>query len=207
MRDTLVRRYVEALVPLSTLGLALMPLLGMRPMVLVIGAWMAVLAVRQKSVMLAYVASSAFALAGAAGLYPAFAGAGAGIGALLLSSKRKRGGWTFAAVLMAALPVAVWFLSRALLPEGGALGALNTRTMGEFARTIRVHQMRAFAVGLLLLAVRFFSRREDAAVPVILALAGCAAARLLPFLATPDVWLDAMPLCVLAGVGVAKTAR
>lgn len=171
------------------------------------GVFMAVLAVRQKSVTLAYVASSAFALAGAAGLYPAFAGAGAGIGALLLSPKRKRGGWTFAAVLMAALPVAVWFLSRALLPEGAALGALNTRTMGEFAQTIRVHQMRAFAVGLLLLAVRFFSRREDAAVPVILALAGCAAARLLPFLATPDVWLDAMPLCVLAGVGVAKTAR
>lgn len=46
MRDTLVRRYVEALVPLSTLGLALMPLLGMRPMVVVIGAWLAVLAVR-----------------------------------------------------------------------------------------------------------------------------------------------------------------
>jgi O-antigen ligase len=46
MRDTLVRRYVEALVPLSTLGLALMPLLGPRAMVFVIIGWMGVLAMR-----------------------------------------------------------------------------------------------------------------------------------------------------------------
>ncbi|MDD4312130.1 MAG: hypothetical protein PHW41_06580, partial [Eubacteriales bacterium] len=166
-----------------------------------------VLAVRQKSVALMYLAASAFAVAGAAGLFAAFAGLGAGIGALLLSPKRKRGGWTLAVVLMAALPVAAWFAARALLPEGTVLFAQNTRTLGEFAVTIRVHQMRALAIGLLLLAIRFFSRREDAAVPVILALAGCAAARLLPFVAAPDIWLDALPLCALAGVGVAKTAR
>lgn len=46
MRDTLLRRYVEALVPLSTLCLALMPLLRMRPIVAVIAGWIVVLALR-----------------------------------------------------------------------------------------------------------------------------------------------------------------
>ncbi len=171
------------------------------------GVFMAVLAVRQKAVGLAYLAVLAFTVAGAAGLFAAFAGLGAGIGALLLSPKRKRGGWTLAAVLMAALPVAAWFAARILLPAGNLLFAQNTLFGGEFAGLIRVHLLRALALGLLLLAVRFFSRREDAAVPVVLALAGCAAARLLPFAASPDVWMDAMLFCSLAGVGVAKTAR
>lgn len=171
------------------------------------GVFMVVLAVRQKTVLLAFLASAAFAVAGAAGLYAAFAGVGAGLGALLLSPKRKRGSWTLAAVLMAALPVAVWFAARALLPEGNPLLAGNTAVAGEFAQIIRVHQLRALAVGLLLLSVRFFSRREDAALPVVFALAGCAAARLLPFVSAPDVWMDAFLLCSLCGVGVAKTAR
>ena len=171
------------------------------------GVFMTVLAVRQKTVLLAFLASAAFALAGAAGLYAAFAGLGAGLGALLLSAKRSRGSWTFAAVLMAALPVAAWFASHALMPEGNVLLTQNARQIGEFAQIVRVHLMRALAVGLFLLAIRFFSRRENAAIPVILALAGCAAARLLPFVAVPDVWMDALPLCALAGVGVAKTAR
>ena len=171
------------------------------------GVFMAVLAVRQKAVGLAYLAVVAFTVAGAAGLFAAFAGLGAGIGALLLSPKRKRGGWTIAAVLMAALPVAAWFAARILLPAGNPLFAQNTLFGGEFAGLIRVHLLRALALGLLLLAVRFFARREDAAVPVVLALAGCAAARLLPFAASPDVWMDAMLLCSLAGVGVAKAAR
>ena len=171
------------------------------------GVFMAVLAVRQKTVTFAFLASIAFTVAGVSGLYAAFAGVGAGVGAVLLSPKRQRGSWTLAAVLMAALPVAAWFAARLLLPEGNVLLAQNARQIGEFALTIRVHLMRALAVGLLLLAVRFFSRREDAAIPVILALAGCAAARLLPFVAVPDVWMDALPLCALAGVGVAKTAR
>ena len=171
------------------------------------GVFMAVLAVRQKTVLLAFLASAAFALAGAAGLYAAFAGLGAGIGALLLSPKRTRGSWTFAAVLMAALPVAAWFAARALLPEGNPLLAGNTAVAGAFAEIIRVHQLRALAVGLLLLSIRFFSRREDAALPVVFALAGCAAARLLPFIAAPDVWMDALLLSALCGVGVAKTAR
>ena len=171
------------------------------------GVFMAVLAVRQKTVFLAFLASAAFAVAGVAGLFAAFAGLGAGLGALLLSPKRTRGSWTFAAVLMAALPVAVWFASRALLPENNPLFAGNTAVAGVFAGIIRVHQLRALAVGLLLLSVRFFSRREDAALPVILALAGCAAARLLPFIFAPDVWMDAFLLSALCGVGVAKTAR
>ena len=171
------------------------------------GVFMTVLAVRQKTVLLAFLASAAFAVAGAAGLFAAFAGLGAGLGALLLSPKRARGSWTLAAVLMAALPVAVWFAARAMLPESSPLFAGNTAGAGVFAGIIRVHQMRALAVGLLLLSVRFFSRREDAALPVMLALAGCAAARLLPFVSAPDAWMDAFLLCSLCGVGVAKTAR
>ncbi|MEZ4627167.1 MAG: hypothetical protein R2912_03415 [Eubacteriales bacterium] len=171
------------------------------------GVFMTVLAVRQKTVSFAYLASVAFAVAGSAGLYAAFAGAGAGIGALVLSPKRKRGGWTLAAILMAALPIAVWFAARLLLPQSGEIFAWNTAIAGEFSQIIRVHLLRALAVGLLLLAFRFFIKREDAAVPVVLALAGCAAARLLPFVSAPEVWTDAMLLCVLAGVGVAKTAR
>jgi hypothetical protein len=171
------------------------------------GVFMTVLAVRQKTVGLAYLASAAFAVAGTAGLFAAFAGLGAGVGALLLSPKRKRGGWTLAAVLMAALPVAVWFAARVLLTEGNALFAENAAVAGEFAAIIRVHLLRALAVGLLLLAFRFFARREDAALPVVLALAACEVARLLPFVVAPDVWMDALLLCVLAGVGVAKTAR
>ena len=171
------------------------------------GVFMTVLAVRQKTVLLAFLASAAFAVAGAAGLFAAFAGLGAGVGALLLSPKRTRGSWTLAAVLMAALPVAAWFAARILLAQSNPLFAENTMATGVFAGMIRVHQLRALAVGLLLLSVRFFSRREDAALPVVLALAGCAAARLLPFVSAPDVWMDAFLLCSLCGVGVAKTAR
>ena len=171
------------------------------------GVFMVVLAVRQKAVAVAFLASAAFAVAGSASLYAAFAGLGAGVGAALLSPKRQHGSWTIAAVLMAALPVAAWFAARVLMPEGNVLLTQNARQIGEFAQIVRVHLMRALAVGLFLLAIRFFSRREDAAIPVILALAGCAAARLLPFVAVPDVWMDALPLCALAGVGVAKTAR
>jgi len=171
------------------------------------GVFMAVLAVRQKTVLYAYLASVAFAVAGSAGLYAAFVGAGAGIGALLLSPLRKRGGWTLAAMLMTSLPVAVFFAARLLLQQSGAIFAGNATVAGEFASIIRVHLLRSLAVGLLLLAVRFFFKREDAAVPVVLALAGCAAARFLPFIAAPEVWSDAMLLCALAGVGVAKTAR
>jgi len=171
------------------------------------GVLMAVLAVRQKAIGLAYLAAVAFTVAGVAGLYAAFVGLGAGVGALLLSPKRTRGGWTLAAVLMAALPVAAWFAARALLPEGNPLLVWNTAVAGEFTAIIRVHLLRALAVGLLLLSVRFFVKREDAAVPVVLALAGCAVARLLPFVSAPDVWMDALLLSVLCGVGVAKTAR
>ncbi|NLI54402.1 MAG: hypothetical protein GX417_08750 [Clostridiales bacterium] len=171
------------------------------------GMFMSVLAARQKSVSLAYLASVAFALAGAGGLYAAFAGAGAGIGALLLAPKRTRGNWTLAAVLMAALPVAGWFAAGALLSKSAPLFLQNALSAGAFALLVRTHLLRALALGLLLMATRFFFSREDAAAPVILALAGCACARLLPFVSAPDVWMDALPLCALAGVGVAKTAR
>ena len=93
------------------------------------------------------------------------------------------------------------------MTEGNPLFAGNAAVLGEFAVIIRVHLLRALAVGVLLLTIRFFIKREDAAIPVLLALAGCAAARLLPFLSAPEVWADAMLLCALAGTGVAKIAR
>lgn len=46
MRDTTLRRYVEALVPLSTLLLAFMPILGMQAMTYVTIFWSLVLAIR-----------------------------------------------------------------------------------------------------------------------------------------------------------------
>ena len=171
------------------------------------GVYMTVLSVRQKTAVLAFFASAAFALAGVAGLYAAFAGLGAGVGALLLSPKRKRGGWTLAAVLMVVLPVVFFFGAGVLLPEGNPLFAQVASGMGEFASIIRVHLLRALAIGVLLLSIRFFIKREDAAVPVALALAACAISRLLPLIHAPEVWADAMLLCTIAGVGVAKTAR
>ena len=174
---------------------------------LIAGVFMCVLAVRQKSPWMAYLASAAFALAGAASLSAAFAGLGAGVGVLLLAPKRRRGAWVFAAALMTALPVAAWFASRALLAQESLLFLLNEASAGEFVLVVQVHLLRALAVGLFALAIRFFINREDAAIPLIFALLGCAVARLLPFAAAPEVWMDAFPLCVLAGVGVAKAAR
>ncbi len=171
------------------------------------GVYLAVLAARKKTVQLAYLSAAAFALAGSAGLYAAFAGLGAGVGLLLLAPKRSRGGWTLAAVLMTALPVAALFAAKVLLPQESALFSVNPQFAGAFAGLIRTHLLRALALGLLLMALRFFLNREDAAVPVVLALAGCALARLLPFVHAPEVWMDLLPLSVLAGIGTAKAAR
>jgi hypothetical protein len=171
------------------------------------GVFLAVLAARSKTVSLAYLSAAAFALAGSAGLYAAFAGLGAGVGLLLLAPKRKRGGWTLAAVLMAALPVAGLLTANALLPQEAILFSNLPQQTGAFADLIRTHLLRALALGLLFMALRFFSGREDAAAPAALALAACACARLFPFVNAPDVWMDVLPLAALAGVGVAKTAR
>ena len=171
------------------------------------GVFLAVLAARQKSVSLAYLSAAAFALAGSAGLYAAFAGLGAGIGLLLLAPKRNRGGWTIAAVMTAALPVAALLAANALVPPESALFSIHPSLPGAFAGLIRTHLLRALALGLLLMALRFFIGREDAAAPAVLALAGCALARLLPFVNAPDVWMDLLPLALLAGTGTAKAAR
>lgn len=171
------------------------------------GIFLSVLSVRNKSAGLLYLAAAAFAGAGAAGFGAVFAGAGAGIGALLLAPKRNRGGWVFAAILMGALPLAALFAAHVFLPEGSPLFAANVQPGGAFAALIQTHLLRALALGLMAMSVRFLLGREDTAVPAALALAGCAVARLLPFAAAPDVWMDALPLCALAGIGVAKVAR
>ena len=85
--------------------------------------------------------------------------------------------------------------------------AINPLVAGEFALVIQTHLMRALAVGLFAISVRFFFSREDAVIPALFALACFAAARLLPLESRPDVWMDALLLSALAGVGVAKIAR
>lgn len=171
------------------------------------GIMMAALAVRQKSSMYLYFAALAFALGGAADLYAAFAGAGAGIGAALLAPKKQRGGWALPAALMAALPVAVWLLTRSVLVLPESLDTVGIIASPAFLRIAEPHLLRALDLGLLLLGIRWFIHREDAAAPALFSIAGGMLMLCIPSLSATGVWIQALPLCVLAGIGVAKTAR
>lgn len=171
------------------------------------GIMMAALAVRQKSSMYLYFAALAFALGGAAHLYAAFAGAGAGVGAALFAPKKQRGAWVLPAVLMAALPAGVWLITRSALMLPESLTMAGSIATPAFLFIVEPHLLRALDLGLLLLGIRWFFRREDAAVPVLFAIAGGMLMRCLPALNAPDVWMHALPLAVLAGTGAAKTAR
>ena len=171
------------------------------------GVFFTVLSVRRKNAGLACLAAVVFALGGAAGYYAAFAGFGAGVGALLLAPKRKRGGWILAAALTIALPVAARLAAGRFLPEGSALFSGNADGAASFVPFLRTHLLRALALGLFAASVRFFFEREDAAIPAVLSLAACAVSRLIPFAGAPDVWMEALPFCALAGVGIAKIAR
>lgn len=171
------------------------------------GVFMAVLSVRQKSPLFLYFAALGFALGGAVNLYAAFAGAGAGVGAALFSAKKQRGKWALAAVLCGALPLAVWLAATFLFPLSQALYQEGGTSVPEFAAIVETHLLRALDLGLMLLAVRLLIRREDAAVPALFCVAGGLLIGLVPFLDAPDVWMQALPLCVLAGVGTAKAAR
>ena len=177
------------------------------------GIYLCVLAVRQKSPQYLYLAALGFGIGGASGLFAAFAGAGAGLAVVLLASKRQRGNLVFPAVLAAALPAAVWLAARVLfpLPESfllaGSAPAAQAAAISEFTKTVETHLLRALDLGLLLLAVHLLFRREDAAVPVLFAVAGGMLLYFFPALNAPDVWIQALPLAVLAGTGTAKTAR
>lgn len=171
------------------------------------GIWMAVLAVRQKSSMYLYLAALGFALGGAAHLYAAFAGAGAGVGAVLFAPKKQRGAWVLPAVLMAALPVAVWLITRSAVVLPAPLSSPGQTAAPAFLPAVEPHLLRALDLGLLLLGIRWFIHREDAAVPVLFAVAGGMVLFFFPSLHAPDVWIQTLPLAVLAGTGAAKTAR
>ena len=171
------------------------------------GVFMAVLAIRQKSPLYLYLAALGFAFGGAAGLYAAFAGAGAGIGAVLLAPKRTRSSWVLPAVLMAALPVAAWLVTKFAFPLPESLHLLGAYATPTYAQIMETHLLRALDLGLLLLAIRWLFHREDAALPLLFAVAGGMLICLLPALGSADVWMQALPLSVLAGVGTAKTAR
>ena len=171
------------------------------------GLYLAALAVRQKSTQFLYLAAIGFGLGGAASLFAAFAGAGAGLGAALLAPKRQQRNWVFPAILLAALPVAVWLAVRFALPLPASLSGAGMAVASEYATLVEPHLLRALDLGLLLFAVRLFARREDAAVPLLLAIAVSLLMGFIPALNAPGVWMQALPLAVLAGVGTAKTGR
>jgi len=171
------------------------------------GIYLAALAVRQKSTQFLYLAAVGFGLGGAVSLFAAFAGAGVGLGAALLAPKRKQNGWVFPAVLCAALPVAIWLVVRFLFPLPETLSASGSPTTFEFAAVVQPHLLRALDLGLLLLAIHLLTHREDGAVPALFAVAASMLMGILPALHAPDVWMQALPLAVLAGVGTAKTGR
>ncbi len=171
------------------------------------GIFMALLAVRQKSPLYLYLAALGFALGGAANLYASFAGAGAGIGAVLLAPKRTRSSWILPVVLMAALPAVAWMITQLIFPVPDSLYLEGTITTPAFAQIMETHVLRALDLGLLLLAIRWLFHREDAALPVLFAVAGGMLMCLVPALNCPNVWMQVLPLSVLAGVGTAKTAR
>ena len=171
------------------------------------GLYLAALAVRQKSTQFLYLAGIGFALGGAASLFAAFAGAGAGLGAALLAPKRKQSGWVFPAVLCAALPVTIWLTVRFVLPLPASLSGAGMTAATEFAAVVQPHLLRALDLGLLLFAIHLLAHREDGAVPVLFAVAASMLTGFVPALNAPDVWMQALPLAVLAGVGTAKTGR
>jgi hypothetical protein len=171
------------------------------------GIYLAVLAVRQKSTEFLYLAAVGFGLGGVASLFSAFAGAGAALGAALLAPKRKQSAWVFPAVLCAALPVAAWLLVRFLLPLPEWFSVSGAPAAFEFAAVVQPHLMRALDLGLLLLAIHLLAHREDGAIPALFAVAASMLTGFVPSLSAPDVWMQALPLAVLAGVGTAKTGR
>ena len=74
-------------------------------------------------------------------------------------------------------------------------------------RRVRRWAWAAMGLGLLLLAIRLLIRREDAAIPALFAVAASMLMGFVPALNAPDVWMQALPLAVLAGTGTAKAAR
>ncbi len=171
------------------------------------GLYLAVLAVRQKSTQFLYLAAVGFGLGGAASLFSALAGAGAGLGAALLAPKRQQSSWIFPAVLMAALPVAAWLAVRFLFPLPEWFSVSGAPAASEFAAVVQPHLLRALDLGLLLFAIHLLAHRADGAIPALFAVAASMLTGFVPSLNAPDVWMQALPLAVLAGVGTAKVAR
>ena len=177
-------------------------------LLLAAGVLAAVAALREKAVWFAFIAAGLTGVAGAAGYFAALYGAGVGAAFLVCAPKKQKGLWTFAALLAAGLPVAVRLLTAARLPEQSALLLGNLLAPGMIAVVIAPHMIRIYAVGLLLFSVRCALGKESAtALPVLLALIGAAAFRLVFPAASLDIWMDVPLLCVLAAVGTAKTGR
>ncbi len=174
---------------------------------LMAGVFMAVLAVRQKSSLYLYFAALGFALGGAANLYAAFTGAGAGLGAVLFAPKNS--------VAAGCLPRCSRWCCRLL---SGLLRRMFLCCRSRFIWKVQslCRNMRKLCsriccarsiLGCCCSPSACFFHREDAVVPVLFSVAGGMLMSFFPFLNAPDVWLRALPLCVLAGVGTAKTAR
>lgn len=177
-------------------------------LLLAAGVLAAAAALREKAVWFAFIAAGLIGTAGAAGYFATFYGAGACAALLISAPKKQRGLWTLAALLLAILPAAVRLITAARLPDGAALLQGNSLEPGVLASAIAPHVVRIYAVGFLLFSIRVSLGRESAAAfPALLALVGAAAFRLAFPAFSPDVWMDAPLLCVLAAAGTAKTGR
>lgn len=177
-------------------------------LLLAAGVLAAVAALREKAVWFAFIAAGLAGMAGAAGYFAAFYGAGVSAAFLAYAPKKQKSLWTFAALLAVGLPVAVRLLTAARLPAEAALLLDNSIVPGVIAAVTAPHMIRIYAVGMLIFSVRCMLGKESAvALPVLFALIGAAAFRLAFSAVSPDVWMDVPLFCIIAAAGTAKTGR
>jgi hypothetical protein len=171
------------------------------------GVFFIMVSIREKAPWMALCAALLFGLAGTAGLYAAFVAAGAAAGRLLAAPKKQRGIWVLSVVLSCGLALGALLFVGQLPVLAPFLTTRNPMQPSVWAGFLDNHLIRVLATGVLLFALRFFTKNEDAAIPLVLALLCGAIARLAFSGSAPGVLMDAPLLAALAGAGVAKTAR
>ncbi len=171
------------------------------------GVFFSMVSIRERSPWMSLCAALLFGFAGAAGLYAVFAAAGAAAGTLLFAPKKQRGVWVLSAMLAVGLALGALLLAKQYLPQDSVLLLQNVGGTSEWAAFLNKHLSRVLAVGVLLLAVRFFVSNEDAATPALLALLGGAIVRVIFSGNAPDLSMDTPVLAAIAGAGIAKTGR
>lgn len=171
------------------------------------GVFFTMVSIREKSPWMALCAAPLFGFAGSAGLYAAFVALGTAVGTLLSAPKKQRGIWVLSAVLAVGLALGVLALAKQYLPQDSVLLLKSAEGAGELAAFLNGPLMRALAVGVILMAARYFVSNQDAATPALLALIGGALVRLIFPGRAPDLAMDTPILAALAGAGIAMTGR